>query len=343
MESASSRRVVVVTGASAGVGRATVREFARTGARIGLIARGREGLDAARHDVEAAGGEALVVPTDVADANGVQQAAGAVEAAFGPIDVWVNNATTSVLSPVAEMTPAEFRRVTEVTYLGVVYGTLAALERMRARDHGVIVQVGCALTDRGIPRQSAYCGAKHAIQGFTDSLRRELHDDGSKIRVTMVQLPALNTPQLGWVKSRLRHRARPIPPIFQPEVAARAILWAADHDRRAVYVGLSTVLTVIGRRVAPWLADQDRAGTGRGTPHTNELEDAQRPDNLWKPAPGDYGARGRFGARAIDHGWELWTTPDRRWLAGAAAGIAGLLYALVTRRRAAGKEQRRAA
>src|SRR5215468_10361581 len=241
--------IVVVTGASAGVGRATVREFARYGAHIGLLARGRDGLEAARREVEDMGGRALALPTDVSDADRVEAAAAEVEEKFGPIDVWVNNAMTSVFSPVKEMKPEEFKRVTEVTYLGVVYGTLAALKRMLPRDHGVIVQVGSALAYRGIPLQAAYCGAKHAIQGFMDSLRCELLHDGSKVQVTMVQMPALNTPQFGWVKSRLPHTAQPVPPIYQPEVAAEAIVHAAHHPRRELYVAFSTVKAIIGNKL----------------------------------------------------------------------------------------------
>jgi NAD(P)-dependent dehydrogenase (short-subunit alcohol dehydrogenase family) len=224
MTNISQPRVVVVTGASAGVGRATVREFARRGAGIGLIARGCDGLEGARREVERAGGRALVLPVDVACADDVERAAAEVEDTLGPIDVWVNNAMVSVFSPVKHMTADEFRRVTEVTYLGYVYGTLAALRRMLPRDHGTIVQVGSALAYRGIPLQAAYCGAKHAIQGFTESLRCELLHDGSRVRVTMVQMPALNTPQFGWSKSRMPRKAQPVPPIYQPEVAARARL-----------------------------------------------------------------------------------------------------------------------
>src|SRR5438067_3630877 len=231
MSESGKRETVVVTGASAGLGRATVRAFARQGARIGLLARGRAGLEGARRDVEALGGEALVLPTDVADPDQVERAAAAVESEFGPIDVWVNDAMCSVFSPAKEMTPADYKRVTEVTYLGFVYGTLAALKRMLPRDRGVIVQVGSALAYRGIPLQSAYCGAKHAIQGFTESVRCELIHDGSRVRVTMVQLPAVNTPQFGWVKSRLPRKPRPVPPVYQPEVAAEAVVWAAHHDR----------------------------------------------------------------------------------------------------------------
>src|SRR6266571_8681204 len=237
--------VVVITGASAGVGRATARTFAKQGAGIGLLARGLDGLEGARKDVEKLGGKALVVPVDVADANQVEAAADQIEAELGEIDIWVNNAMASVFSPIKEMTPEEFRRVTEVTYLGYVYGTLAALKRMLPRDQGVIVQSGSALAYRGIPLQAAYCAAKHAIQGFHDSLRSELLHDGSKVRVTMVQMPALNTPQFGWVKSRLPHKAQPVPPIFQPEVAAAAIVYAADHNRREVYVGWPTVKTIV--------------------------------------------------------------------------------------------------
>src|SRR5918992_2394489 len=229
--------VVVITGASAGVGRATVREFARRGAHVALIARGRDGLEGARREVEGMGGRALVLPLDVADADAVEQAAEVAERELGPIDVWVNNAMLSVFSPVMKTRPEEYRRVTEVTYLGYVYGTLAALRRMVPRDRGAIVQVGSALAYRGIPLQSAYCGAKHAIEGFTDSLRCELLHDGSRVRVTSVHLPALNTPQFSWVKSRLPRKAQPVPPIFQPEVAADAIVWATYHNRPEIYVG----------------------------------------------------------------------------------------------------------
>src|SRR5436305_5827964 len=229
--------VVVVTGASAGVGRATVRAFAQRGALLGLIARGSDGLEAARVEVEQLGGSALVFPVDVADAEKMEEAAARVEEEFGPIDIWVNNAMVSVFSPVKEMTAEEFHRVTEVTYLGVVYGTLVALKRMLPRDRGSIVQVGSALAYRGIPLQAAYCGAKHAIQGFTESLRCELLHDKSNVCVTMVQLPAMNTPQFDWVKSRLPHRAQPVPPLYAPEIAADAIVWASSHRRREMSVG----------------------------------------------------------------------------------------------------------
>ena len=234
-------KVVVITGASAGVGRATAREFARHGARIGLLARGNDGLNAARREVEELGSEALVIPIDVADADQVESAAAQIEAEFGHIDIWINNAMTSVFSPIKQMTAEEFRRVTEVTYLGYVYGTLAALKRMLPRDRGVIVQVGSALAYRGIPLQAAYCAAKHAVQGFCDSLWCELLHDNSNVKVTMVHMPALNTPQFGWVKSRLPRKAQPVPPIFQPEVAAEAIYFAAHNPRREFYVGLPTV------------------------------------------------------------------------------------------------------
>src|SRR5688500_7841005 len=251
----NASEVVVITGASAGVGRATARAFASRRASIGLLARGREGLEPARQEVEELGGRALVVPADVADHDQVESAAIAVEAAFGPIDVWVNNAMVSVFSPVKEMTAAEYKRVTDVTYLGYVYGTLAALKRMKPRDRGMIVQVGSALAYRGIPLQSAYCGAKHAIQGFTESVRCELMHDQSNVRITMVQMPALNTPQFSWVKSRLPRKPQPVPPIYQPEVAADAIVWAAYHYRREWYVGGSTVVTILGNEIAPSLGD----------------------------------------------------------------------------------------
>src|SRR6266478_291169 len=243
--------VVVITGASAGVGRATAQRFAKKGARIGLLARGIDGLEGARRDVEKLGGKALVIPVDVADADQVEAAAARIEAELGEIDIWINNAMTSVFSPIKEMTPEEFRRVTEVTYLGYVYGTLAALKRMLSRDRGVIVQVGSALAYRGIPLQAAYCAAKHAIQGFCDSLRCELLHDKSNVRLTMVQLPALNTPQFGWVKSRLPRRTQPVPPIFQPEVAAEAIYFAAHHPRREFYVGMPSVKAIVANKIAP--------------------------------------------------------------------------------------------
>src|SRR6184192_2246901 len=235
---------VAITGASAGVGRATARKFARSGARVALLARGRDGLEAARKEVEEFGAKALVVLVDVANADQVEAAAVQIEAELGRIDIWINNAMVSVFSPIKEMTPEEFRRVTEVTFLGYVYGTLAALKRMLARDRGGIVQVGSALAYRGIPLQSAYCAAKHAVQGFCDSLRCELLHDKSRVHLTMVQLPALNTPQFGWVKSRLPRKAQPVPPIFQPEVAGEAIYFAAHDPRREFYVGAPSVAVI---------------------------------------------------------------------------------------------------
>jgi NAD(P)-dependent dehydrogenase (short-subunit alcohol dehydrogenase family) len=326
------RQVVMVTGASAGVGRATAVAFAREGARLGLLARGREGLEACRRDVEAAGGEAVIFRVDVAAAEEVEAAAATLEQTFGPIDVWVNNAMTSVFSPVMDMTPEEFRRVTEVTYLGVVHGTLAALKRMAPRDRGSIVQVGSALAYRGIPLQSAYCAAKHAVQGFCDSLRTELLHDNSHVRLTMVQLPALNTPQFDWVKSRLAGRGQPVPPIFQPEVAADAIVWASTQDRREVYVGSPTVLAIIGNKVAPAVGDWYLARQGYDAQQTNEPEDPDRPHNLWTPVDDDrdYGAHGRFDARARPASWQLWATQHRGGLAAAAFVAAVGMAAAVT-------------
>ncbi|HEY7208823.1 MAG TPA: SDR family oxidoreductase [Bryobacteraceae bacterium] len=313
--------VVVITGASAGVGRATVREFAKRRARIGLIARGPEGLEAAKREVEASGGEALVFPADVANSDQIEGAAAAVEQNLGPIDIWINDAVTSVFSPIKEMTAEEFRRVTEVTYLGFVYGTLSALKRMLPRNCGVIVQVGSALAYRGIPLQAAYCGAKHAIQGFVDSLRCELLHDGSKVRVSMVQMPALNTPQFSWVKSRLPRKPQPVPPIFQPEVAAKAIYWAAHHDRPEVYVGWPTVKAIIGNKIAPRLADRYLAHNGYQSQQTNIPDDSTRPDNLWHPVRGDYGAHGDFDSRARTKSRQLWLTMNRSLLAIAALSV----------------------
>ncbi|HEX8560778.1 MAG TPA: SDR family oxidoreductase [Pyrinomonadaceae bacterium] len=317
--------VVVITGASAGVGRATAREFARRGASVALVARGRDGLEAARREVERLGGRALVLPLDVADAEAVERAAEAVERELGPIDVWVNNAMVSVFSPVSEMRPEEYRRVTEVTYLGYVYGTLAALRRMRARDRGRIVQVGSALAYRGIPLQSAYCAAKHAIQGFMDSLHAELLHEGSNVRVTMVQLPAINTPQFSWVKSRMPREPQPVPPIYQPEVAARAVYWAAHNERRELYVGWPTVKAVVGDKLAPGVADWWLSKTGYDAQQTDEPVSPARRDNLWEPVPGDHGAHGRFDERASDASPQLWATTHRGLL--ALAGVGALLGA----------------
>jgi NAD(P)-dependent dehydrogenase (short-subunit alcohol dehydrogenase family) len=320
--------VVVITGASAGVGRATAIAFARRGARIGLIARGREGLEGAKRDVEEAGGEALVLPADVADAEAVEAAAAAIEERFGPIDIWVNNAMTSVLSPLKEMTPEEFRRVTDVTYHGYVYGTMSALRRMLPRDRGAIVQVGSALAYRGIPLQSAYCGAKHAIQGFTESVRCELIHDGSNVHITMVQMPALNTPQFGWVKSRLPRKAQPVPPIYQPEVAAEAVYWAAHNRRRELNVGLSTSIVLFGNKVAAGLGDLYLGKTGVDAQQTQEPANSDQPNNLWDPVPGDPGAHGTFDEQANGRSVQLWATTHRRWLALTAAGVTGVALAL---------------
>lgn len=309
---------VVITGASAGLGRATAREFGRHGARVGLLARGHDGLEAAKREIEEMGGSAIVIPTDVADAAAVEAAAAQVEEQFGPIDIWVNNAMASVFSPVKEMLPEEFKRVTDVTYLGVVYGTLAALKRMLPRDRGTIVQVGSALAYRSIPLQSAYCAAKHAIAGFTDSLRSELVHDQSNIRVTMVQMPALNTPQFGWVKSRLKHKAQPVPPIFQPEVGARAIYYAAHHHRRELYVGWPTVEAILSNKIVPGLLDRYLGHNGYKSQQTSEPEDPHRPNNLWKPVAGDHGAHGAFGEQAKPRSYQVWTDLHPGWLSLAS-------------------------
>jgi NAD(P)-dependent dehydrogenase (short-subunit alcohol dehydrogenase family) len=290
--------IVVITGASAGVGRATARAFGKRGAKVGLIARGRDGLEAAKREIESCGGEALVLPLDVSDEKAVEQAAGEVESAFGPIDIWINNAMLSVFSPIMEMTAEDYRRVTDVTYLAYVWGTLAALRRMKPRDRGVIVQVGSALAYRGIPLQSAYCAAKHAVQGFHDSLLTELIHDGSNVRVVMVQMPALNTPQFRWVKSRLPRKAQPVPPIFQPEVAADAIVWAAYSGRREVNVGWPATKAIVGNNLVPGFADHYLAKHGYEAQMIDQPEDPGRPDNLWSPLPGDHGAHGVFDDRS---------------------------------------------
>jgi NAD(P)-dependent dehydrogenase (short-subunit alcohol dehydrogenase family) len=319
----------VITGASSGVGRATARAFGSLGAGVGLLARGDDALRAAAKEVSSAGGRPLAVATDVADAAAVEQAAALVEQELGPIDVWVNNAMVSVFSPVKEMTAEEFRRVTEVTYLGQVHGTLAAMRRMLPRDRGVIVQVGSALAYRGIPLQAAYCGAKHAAQGFNEALRCELLHEQSNVRVTMVQLPALNTPQFDWVKSRLPNHPQPVPPIFQPEVAAAAIVWASEHNRREVTVGLSTLLAILGDKIAPGLLDRYLARTGFAGQQTDRPVDPGRPNNLRQPVDeeADFGAHGDFDTVARPRSWQWWATAHRDHLLLATSGVLAALGA----------------
>jgi NAD(P)-dependent dehydrogenase (short-subunit alcohol dehydrogenase family) len=321
MNAVNKPSVVVITGASAGVGRATAVEFAKHGASVALLARGEDGLAGAHQEVEAAGGRALVLPTDVADASQVEAAADSIERELGPIDIWVNNAMVSILAPIAEVTPEEFRRVTEVTYLGYVWGTMSALKRMRTRDRGCIVQVGSALAYRAIPLQAAYCGAKHAIRGFTESVRCELLHDRSRVRLTIVELPGLNTPQFEWIRNRMPHKSQPVGKIYQPEVAARAIVWAAHNDRRELYVGTPTVEAIIGDKFAPGLLDRYLARTVYRGHQTDEPEDPHRPDNLWKPVPGDQGAHGPFDNRAKNRSLQLWAAMHRRQLAVAALGV----------------------
>jgi NAD(P)-dependent dehydrogenase (short-subunit alcohol dehydrogenase family) len=274
-------------------------------------------------EVVAAGRRAARLSVDVADAAAVERAAAEVEDTLGPIDVWVNCAMTSVFAPFKDAEPEEVRRVTEVDYLGFVYGTKAALRRMLPRDRGVIVQVGSALAYRGIPLQTAYCGAKHAVKGFTEALRCELLHDKSSVRLTMVQLPALNTPQFDWVLSRLPRKPQPVPPIYQPEVAARAIVWASEHDRGEVYVGGSTVGTIVANKLVPRLLDRYLARSGYDSQQTKEPADPNRPANLWAPVDGDHGAHGNFDSRATDRSVQWWLTTRRRQLLGAALGLAG--------------------
>lgn len=322
----SIQQVVVVTGASGGVGRATAIEFGRRGASVALLARGQAGLDGAATEVEAAGGTALALAVDTSDFAAVDAAADRVEQELGPIDVWVNVAFTSVFAPFKEIKPEEFARVTAVSYLGYVHGTMAALQRMGARNRGTIVQVGSALAYRGIPLQSAYCGAKHAIQGFNESLRCELLHEHSGVRNTMVQMPAVNTPQFSWVLSRLPKKAQPVPPIYQPEVAARAVVYAADHpQRREYWVGGSTAATLLGNAVAPGLLDKYLARTGFASQQTNEPRPADQPANLWEPADStkDFGTHGVFDDRSKPRSIQLWAS-QHHGLVAAAAGTLGL-------------------
>jgi NAD(P)-dependent dehydrogenase (short-subunit alcohol dehydrogenase family) len=337
-------QTVVVTGASAGIGRATARLFGQRGARVALIARGQAGLDGAARDVQEAGGQALAISADVADYDQVIAAARQAEERFGPIDVWVNVAFTSVFAPFSEITAEEFRRVTEVSYLGFVHGTMAALALMRPRGRGTIVQVGSALGERSIPLQSAYCGAKHAINGFTSSLRCELLHENSGVQVTVVQMPAVNTPQFSWVRSRLPNHPQPVPPIYQPEVAARGVLFAADHPGRKEYwVGTSTAATVLANRVVPGVLDRYLARTGYRSQQTEQKVAAERPDNLFHPVDGsnghDHGPHGIFDSKSHDRSSQLWIAEHARLssgplaLAGAALAGAALAGAFVAGRR----------
>jgi NAD(P)-dependent dehydrogenase (short-subunit alcohol dehydrogenase family) len=325
-------KIVVVTGASAGVGRAAAIAFARRGESVALLARGAESLDGAARDVAQAGGDPLIVPTDVADHDQVEAAAETVETELGPIDVWVNNAMTTVFAPFDDIEPPEFARATQVTYLGVVWGTRAAIRRMRPRNRGTVVQVGSALAYRGIPLQAPYCGAKHAIKGFTESVRSELLHDGSGVHVTMVQLPALNTPQFEIGRTKMDRQPRPVPPIYQPEVAAEAIVWASQRRRREIYVGGPTVKTIWGNKLLPGLGDRYLARNGYAAQLTDEELEGGRQGNLFAPVPGDHGTRGRFGD-ARRRSLQFALSKHRRAIGGALAVAALGSVAEAARRR----------
>lgn len=328
------REVVVVTGASAGLGRAIVREFAKRGADIGLIARGRDGLEAARREVEEAGGRALVLPCDVADAKAVEDAADRVERELGPIDVWVNNAFVGTLCEFTDVAPEEYKRVTEVTYLGQVWGTRAALKHMKPRDRGVIVSVGSALAYRSIPLQAPYCGAKHAVRGFMDSVRTELLHNRSNVQVTQVHMPAMNTPQFRWVLNKMPRKAQPVPPIFQPEVGARAVYYAAHNPRREFYVGRSSVKAIVGNKIVPDFADHYLAKNGYESQMIDEPNPPDAPFNLWDPLPGDHGAHGAYDSKASNDSPQLWLDTHRGWIALGVMGLGALAGAIAVKRAA---------
>jgi NAD(P)-dependent dehydrogenase (short-subunit alcohol dehydrogenase family) len=336
LSSAGAREVVVITGASAGVGRATVREFAKRGGDVALLARGPDGLEAAKREVEALGRRALVLPTDVADPGQVEAAAERVEAELGPIDVWVNNAFAGMFSRFLDMTMEEFRRVTEVTYFGQVNGTRAALKRMLPRDRGSIVLVGSALAYRGIPLQAAYCGAKHALQGFQDSVRAELLHDKSRVRLSMVQLPGVNTPQFDWIRKRVSGRPQPVGPVYQPELAARAIWFAAHSDRKEVVLGAPALEAIVGDKLASPLLDRYMAATAYDAQH-DDAPGTERPGNLFEPVPGDHGAEGRFSDKARTASPQLWASMNRGWIAAAAAAGAGAALAWGLHRQSASR------
>jgi short-subunit dehydrogenase len=335
LSATESPEVVVITGASGGVGRAVAHRFARAGAAIGLIARGQAGLEATVEEVQRLGGRALALPCDVADADAVEQAAERVERELGPIDVWVNNAMTAVLGEVVDTTAAEFARVTAVTYLGSVHGAQAALRRMVPRDRGTIVQVGSALGYRGIPLQATYCAAKHAVQGFFESLRTELRHRGSRVHLAIVQLPGMNTTQFGWVRLRVPNEPQPVAPIYQPEVAAEAIFWAAHHRRRELWVGLPTVYTIAGNRVASWLAERYLAATGFSGQQTETPAAPDRADNLEQPVDGerDRGWHGGFGERSHARSPQAWLARHRPVVGGVAIALAAGAGAALRARR----------
>jgi short-subunit dehydrogenase len=328
-----AERNVVITGGTAGVGRATAREFARRGANVAVLAREQASLDATAAELNGNGQRAIGISVDVADAEQVEQAAEKIEQTLGPIDVWVNNAMTTIFAPFAETTAEEFHRATEVTYLGTVYGTMAALKRMRPRNSGTIVQVGSALAYRAIPLQAAYCGAKHAIRGFTDSVRSELLHDGVNVHLTMVQLPALNTPQFDWCRTRLPNHPQPVPPIFQPEVAAEAIAWAASHHRREVIVGWPSWRAIWANKFAPGFIDRYLAWMGFSSQQTDQPISSSRPDNLFSPLTDHHTAHGDFDARASDFSWQWWASKNRGWIAAALLSGVGLCMAARSKRR----------